>query len=165
MCDMLAARADAIAINITLNSFDTPLNDPTMRSTARRSLYPSIGVLYPAGTEKLCAVDDEAKLADALSSFPEYCTIIEKYVNASAEESSFDDDFFKLAVMKYELAFESQMHFGAFYGYIKLKEQEIRNLVWISECILQRRKDKIHSYIPLFSKSSEFRCESTRKLA
>lgn len=165
MCGMIAARADAIAINITLNSFDTPLNDPTMRDTQRRALYPSIGALYPAGTELLCSVDDEAKLVDALRSFPEYVDIVEKHMNATGDESSIDDDFFKLAVMRYELAFESQMHFGAFYSFVKLKEQEIRNLVWIAECILQRRKDKIHSYVPLFSKASEYRCESTRRLA
>jgi V-type H+-transporting ATPase subunit d len=39
-----------------------------------------------------------------------------------------------------------------FYAYVKLKEQEVRNLVWICECILQRRKDQINKYIPIFSK-------------
>jgi V-type H+-transporting ATPase subunit d len=37
-----------------------------------------------------------------------------------------------------------------YYSYIKLKEQEIRNLVWIAECILQRRKDQIGNFIPIF---------------
>jgi len=45
MCPILRARADRNAINITLNSFVTPLNDPTMRETERRNLYPSIGDL------------------------------------------------------------------------------------------------------------------------
>jgi len=53
MCALLRARADRNAINITLNSFGTPLNDPLMRETHRKTLYPSIGNLYPEGTELL----------------------------------------------------------------------------------------------------------------
>jgi V-type H+-transporting ATPase subunit d len=47
-----------------------------------------------------------------------------------------------------ELAFEGQMHYGSFYAYVKLKEQEIRNLVWISECILQQQKEEINKFVP-----------------
>lgn len=47
---MQEARADRGAINITLNSFGGPLNEPSMRSTDRRRLYPAIGALYPEAT-------------------------------------------------------------------------------------------------------------------
>jgi V-type H+-transporting ATPase subunit d len=163
MCSLIRARADRIAINVTLNSFGTPLNDPMMRDTTRKSLYPSIGELYPAGTELLSKVDEDAKLVQALSSYPFYRNIFEKFQNTSADEFSIDDEFYKGEVRHYELAFESQMHLGVFYAYVKLKEQEIRNLVWIAECILQRRKDQINNFVPIFSSGSDWRCETTRK--
>ena len=70
MCGLLATRADRIAINITLNSFGTPLNDASMRETVRKGLYPSIGSLYPEGTEFLMRVDDEAKLIQTMLQYP-----------------------------------------------------------------------------------------------
>jgi V-type H+-transporting ATPase subunit d len=163
MCGLLRARADRAAINITLNSFGTPLNDPALRETQRKRLYPSIGEMYPAGTELLARVDDDTKLAEALTSFSEYRSIFEKFSSMSPDEFSVDDEFYKKEVRLYELAFESQMHLGVFYAYVKLKEQEIRNLVWITECILQRRKDQINNFTPVFSKSSDWRAESTRR--
>jgi V-type H+-transporting ATPase subunit d len=154
-----------MAINITLNSFGTQLNDPNMRETVRRSLYPSIGELYPAGTELLAKVDEDAKLVQALSAFPVYRTMFDKFLNTSAEEFSIDDEFYKHEVKLYELSYDCQMNFGIFYSYVKLKEQEIRNLVWIAECILQRRKDQINHYVPVFSKGSDWRAETTRRSA
>jgi len=163
MCPILRARADRNAINITLNSFGTPLNDPTMRETERRNLYPSIGDLYPAGIELLTKVDDDQKLAQALGSYPIYRTIFDKFINLSVDEFSIDDEFYRREVHLCELAFESQMHFGVFYGFLRLKEQEIRNLVWICECILQRKKDQIGNFVAVFSSNSDWRAESTRK--
>ncbi len=134
-----------------------------MRETERKNLYPSIGDLYPAGIELLTKVDDDQKLATSLSCYPLYRAIFDKFINLSADEFSIDDEFYKREVQLCEFAFESQMHFGVFYAFLRLKEQEIRNLVWICECILQRKKDQIHNFVPVFSCNSEWRADSTRK--
>jgi V-type H+-transporting ATPase subunit d len=43
---------------------------------------------------------------------------------------------------------------ACFYAYVKLKEQEVRNLVWICECIVQNQRDAINNF---FSDSAPWR--------
>ena len=155
MGDLLKVRADTNAINITLNSFGTPLNEPAMRTSDRKRLYPAVGHLYPAGTAMLADVSDEDELGRVLELFPQYAAIWS--IHASGGEKSIDDCFYERDVLMLELAFESQFHFASFYAYVKLKEQEIRNLVWITECILQQQKDEISKFVQVFSQHAPWR--------
>jgi V-type H+-transporting ATPase subunit d len=157
MGELLKVRADTNAINITLNSFGTPLNEPAMRSSDRKRLYPAVGHLYPAGTAMLVDVADEEELGRVLELFPQYSAIWNIHMAGGANDKSIDDCFYERDVQALELAFESQFHFAVFYAYVKLKEQEIRNLVWVSECILQQQKDEIHKFVPVFSQHAPWR--------
>jgi V-type H+-transporting ATPase subunit d len=157
MDEILSIRADTNAINITLNSFGTPLNDPQMRMTERKALYPSVGYLYPAGTHRLLDVGDEEELGRVLALFPQYSGIWGVHKSETGSEKSIDDAFYERDVQLLELAFEGQMHYACFYAYVKLKEQEIRNLVWVTECILQQQKDEINKFVPVFSMHSPWR--------
>jgi V-type H+-transporting ATPase subunit d len=160
MGEILRIRADTNTINITLNSFGTPLNEPSMRSSDRKRLYPAVGHLYPAGTSMLTDVSSEEELGRVLALFPQYSGIWN--IHAADAGKSIDDAFYERDVQMLELAFESQMHFGCFYAYVKLKEQEIRNLVWITECILQQQKDEIDKFVPVFSEHAPWRASATK---
>lgn len=63
---------------------------------------------------------------------------------------SLEDLVFAESVGMCELAFEEQFHYGIYYAWVKLKEQEIRNIVWIADMILMDRKDQLDQILPIF---------------
>lgn len=42
---------------------------------------------------------------------------------------------FEELTKKYSIAFEQQFHYACFYAYIKIKEQEIKNIVWFADIL------------------------------
>jgi len=55
--------------------------------------------------------------------------------------------FFEYEVQLNLQSFQHQFQYSCFYSFFKLKEQEIRNIVWIAECILQEHRDAIGQFI------------------
>lgn len=64
------------------------------------------------------------------------------------EDKSLEDAFFEHEVGLNLQSFSHQFQYSVFYSYFKLKEQEIRNIVWIAECILQDHRAEINQFIP-----------------
>jgi V-type H+-transporting ATPase subunit d len=154
MGDLLEFEADRRAIDITINSLRTKLNDDLNRHT-RQDLYCSFGKLYPNGTLKeFPKIKVITELGDKLKPYKVYHEMwkssetdpsrygagnLDKQEQKSQEQwmkwspiiETFTDKMKRYHVELCRKAFEGQSHYAGFYAYSKLKQQEEDNLRWI----------------------------------
>lgn len=149
MKELLEFEADARAIRISKNSFKTGLNEGPNKDD-RQKLFCSFGKLYPEGIEAFRRVRDKTELYAVLSKYPMFR---ECYESAASSEKDIDDTLNEAEVHLNEFCFWGQNHFAAFWGFVKLKEQELRNIYWIADCIVANRRDNqsMNHWVPILS--------------
>jgi len=130
---------------ITLNSFGTGLDRED-----KKKLYPKCGKLYPQGLDLLARADEFENIRMAADSENCYKCLFTNSSDSSYSTSgnkTLEDKLYQLEAEKMVNTFLVPFNYGVFYGWLKLKEQEMRNIIWIAECIAQRQRNKIDSYI------------------
>ncbi|CCH59454.1 hypothetical protein TBLA_0B06300 [Henningerozyma blattae CBS 6284] len=138
MSELLAFEADRRSINISLNS----LQSDDIDSNLKRQLLPEFGKLYPIETNRLIEANDFELIRTAINNVQEYKGIL--------DSGNLDDHFYKIEMDLCRDAFTQQFSVSVIWAWMKSKEQEIRNITWIAECIAQNQRERINNYISVY---------------
>jgi len=144
MGDLLAFEADKRAINVTLNSIGTELTRDD-----RKKLFCDFGLLYPHGHFSMAMAEDYDSVRAAVERVPQYRELFSQGSGFGGESQMLERVLFAEEVKRCTLTFDQQFHYGVFYAYLKLREQEIRNLMWVSECVAQGQRGRTQDGIVL----------------
>lgn len=146
MSRLLEFEADKRVINIALNS----LNNQEFSPEDKLSLFPSFGKLYPICHHSLSEVDDIELLKLTISSVGEFKDLFGGVNDANASNNNIEDWFYATEMQFCKNAFTQQFTLSTVWAWLRSKEQEIRNITWIAECIAQNQKNRIENYISVY---------------
>jgi V-type H+-transporting ATPase subunit d len=85
------------------------------------------------------------RMQGAMEKVPEYAPIFAKL--GDGEGQMLDKLLYEEEVKRCKDCYDQQFHYGVFYAFMRLAEQEIRNVMWISECVAQDQKQRINDGI------------------
>ena len=138
MEDLLKYEADCQTIQIVYNSL---AYNNQFQEEERKKVIPYFGFLYPETTTQLIKCNSLESLKQILQPFPDYYELVREIPDPKKVDEfglqtglkTLDDVMFKESMKRYSIAFEQQFHFACFYAYIKIKEQEIKNIMLLAD--------------------------------
>lgn len=135
---LLTFEADKRSINICINSLDTELG-PAEKS----KMLPSIGFLSESSLQYHLSNSNELEnLKMTIQSVGPYSSFF--------NDKSLEDNLYEYEMALNRNAFTQQFTYSTVWAFVKSKEQEVRNITWIAECIAQNQRDKINNYISVY---------------
>lgn len=136
MDSLLKLEGDLMTIQVIYNSFE---ESDSKKEEIRNSHCPALGTLYPLHFIEIKKSKGLDELKMYLSSFPQYTAILQNLNEGTGEdmqnEQSLEDLMYKELCEAYSISFDEQSNMANFYAYVMLKEQEVRNVVWMAEMI------------------------------
>ena len=163
MGELLRWEADFRVIMVTLNALNSPLGS-SQQISDRNAMFPCFGHLYPDGTSRIRRAWNEQTVRSALEPFEKFSALYDQCKQFYDKDAaggidlskgrfkSIEDLLFVELEKMYEMSFENQFHYGVFYAWIKLGEQEIRNIEWICNMVQMGRRGDVDDIIPIFPK-------------
>ncbi|OIR57825.1 MAG: V-type proton ATPase V0 subunit D, ATP6D [Amphiamblys sp. WSBS2006] len=144
MEEILFFEADRRAVSITLNTIGADVS-----AEERRTLYPRIGNLKHLKRElSTCGCSEE--LFSLVENTENIEDAVAQFRTQSGEFHTLEDFFLQTEMRLCRKTFRRQFSMAIFYAYFRLKDQEIRNIVWIESCFVQKQKTRAEEYIRVF---------------
>ncbi len=157
MLRFLEFEADKRTINIIINSFGTDLD-----VDEKLALLPNYGKLWPVASYQLVKSEDLEQVRTIVNSTGTYKGFLDNIGNTATSGAqggfndsvgtvkSLEDNFYEYEMNLSKLAFTQQFTYSTIWAWLKSREQEVRNITWIAECISQNQKDRIDNYISVY---------------
>jgi V-type H+-transporting ATPase subunit d len=137
MREILHFEADRRAVNITINSLDTELSRDD-----RRRLFSDFGALYPVGHADLVACDDFEQVKAVMDNTPGLYAVTSK-IQPGNNDTLLEKHFYQHEQKLCAATFLEQFNYAVFYAILRMREQEIRNIMWIAECVAQDCRNRV----------------------